>query len=47
MINLQLFDRPILGAQHKVNLFGLHEGWRRKKRAIGGYHTARIGACWS
>ncbi|MHA2086372.1 MAG: hypothetical protein ACXABD_21720, partial [Candidatus Thorarchaeota archaeon] len=42
MTTLHLYDRPAQGTQQRVNLYGLHEGWRRKKRAIGGFHTGKF-----
>jgi hypothetical protein len=42
MTTLHLYDRPAQGTQQRVNLYGLHEGWRRKKRAKGGFHTGKF-----
>jgi hypothetical protein len=42
MTSLNLYQRPAEGVNHRVNLVGLHENWRRKKRAIGGFHTGKF-----
>jgi hypothetical protein len=42
MISLNLFDRPAEGSEFKFNLDGMFSGWRRSKRAIGGYHLGKF-----
>ena len=42
MTTLLLYDRPAVGTTNRYNLDGIFGGWRRTKRAIGGYHTGRF-----
>jgi hypothetical protein len=42
MTTLNLLDRPAEGSTYRVHLNGLFDDWRRKKRAMGGYHTGKF-----
>lgn len=42
MTTLILYDRPAEGTTARLNLEGIQRGWRRTKRAIGGYHTGQF-----
>jgi hypothetical protein len=42
MTTLHLYDRPAEGTAYRLGLHGLFEGWKRKSRAIGGYHTGKF-----
>jgi hypothetical protein len=42
MIGLNLYDRPAEGTNQKVSLTRYFDGWKRAKRAVGGYHLGKL-----